>query len=168
MARNRDRSQALRRERERRLTAAERRDVKADHRLVPHPDDGLTDDDRRRQAATSCGWCGERMKPKARGRIPKWCSPACRQRAWEQARAAASGRSAVEVVERVVEIPVRPIPGVELARHPRHQEWVPLLHELANQLGEGGLVFERDLRSIERAMDQVNIALSARVTARHG
>jgi hypothetical protein len=108
------------------------------------------------------------MTPKARGRIPKWCSPACRQRAWEQSRAAGSGRAAIEVVERVVEIPVRPIPGVEVARHPRHQEWVPLLHELARQLEPGGLVFDRDLRSLARAVDQVSAALSARLTVRDG
>jgi hypothetical protein len=31
----------------------------------------------RRRAATTCGWCGTPMQPKARGRIPKWCSPSC-------------------------------------------------------------------------------------------
>ena len=50
----------------------------------------------RRRAATTCGWCGVAIQPKARGRIPTWCSPACRQRAWEQARAVVSGRSAGE------------------------------------------------------------------------
>jgi hypothetical protein len=45
-------------------------------------------------------WCGGPMQPKPRGRIPKWCSPACRQRAWEQARAATSSLAAVRVVER--------------------------------------------------------------------
>src|SRR4051794_33891290 len=64
---------------------------------------------RRRLAATTCAWCGGKIEPKTRGRIPKWCSAACRQRAWEQSRAAASGRAAIEVVERVVEVPVRPV-----------------------------------------------------------
>lgn len=40
----------------------------------------------------------------SRGRVPKWCSTTCRHRAWEQKRAAESGRSAVEVVDRPVEI----------------------------------------------------------------
>ncbi len=50
-----------------------------------------------------CGWCGQNVDVPARGRVPKWCSPVCRHRAWEQARAAASGRAAVEVRDRVVE-----------------------------------------------------------------
>jgi hypothetical protein len=64
----------------------------------------------RRLAATTCGWCGTPMQPKARGRIPKWCSPSCRQRAWEQARAAESGLAAVKVVERRVEVAVAAAP----------------------------------------------------------
>jgi Ca-activated chloride channel family protein len=40
--------------------------------------------------ALACGWCGEPVRLKARGRPPKWCSPRCRRRAWEQARAAAN------------------------------------------------------------------------------
>lgn len=39
----------------------------------------------------------------AKGRIPKWCGTSWRHRAWEQKRAAESGRSAVAVVERIVE-----------------------------------------------------------------
>lgn len=164
----RDKLRARKRERERRLLAAERRDIKAGQRQRPHPDDRLTDDQRRRRAATTCGWCRGPIEPKARGRIAKWCSATCRQRAWEQSRAAASGRSAVELVERVVEIPVRPIPGVEVARHPRHQEWPPLLEELAEQLQAGGLVYDRDLRSIARALGKVNDALSARLRSKGG
>lgn len=164
----RDKLRVRQRERERRLLAAQRRDLKAGHRLRPHPDDGLTNDQRRRQAATRCGWCRGPIETKARGRIPKWCSATCRQRAWEQSRAAASGRSAVEVVERVVEIPVRPIPGVAIARHPQHQEWPPLLEELARQLQTGGLVYDRDLRSIARAVDQVDVALKTRLAPPRG
>ena len=47
-----------------------------------------TETDRRRLAAATCGWCDGPIEIKARGRIPKWCSAACRQRAWEQSRAA--------------------------------------------------------------------------------
>ena len=68
----------------------------------------------RRSAARRCGWCGGFIDVKATGRIPKWCSATCRQRAWEQRRAAASGRCAVEVVQRVVRVPV------ERERTPRH------------------------------------------------
>jgi hypothetical protein len=83
----------------------------------------------RRRAATTCGWCGGPIQPKARGRIPTWCSPACRQRAWEQSRAAASGRAAVQVVERRVEVPTR----LPLSR----RDWPQALHELAQQLDDG-------------------------------
>src|SRR3954470_2728423 len=55
----------------------------------------------------NCGWCGTVVVVPLRGRVPKWCSPACRHRAWEQRRAAASGLAAIEVVEQVVERPVR-------------------------------------------------------------
>jgi hypothetical protein len=110
---------------------------------------------RRRLAATTCGWCGGTIEPKARGRIPKWCSAACRQRAWEQSRAAASGRAAVEVVERIVEIP---------GRHPRHGEWTTLLNDLAKQLREDA-IYDRDLQAIGEASLGVNNALAQRLTA---
>ena len=66
------------------------------------------------------------MQPKARGRIPTWCSPACRQRVWAQSRAAASGRSAVRIDERRVEVPTR----APLTR----RDWISALHERAHQL----------------------------------
>ncbi|GAA4397920.1 hypothetical protein GCM10023168_03410 [Fodinibacter luteus] len=50
------------------------------------------------------GWCGSTVTVPHRGRIPKWCSATCRHRAWEQRRAAASGRAAIEVVDRPVEV----------------------------------------------------------------
>jgi len=59
-----------------------------------------------RATELQCPWCATVFPVKPRGRVPTWCSPACRQRAWEQARAAASGRSAITVVERVVNTPV--------------------------------------------------------------
>jgi hypothetical protein len=122
---------------------------------------------RRRLAATTCAWCEGKIKPKTRGRIPKWCSAACRQRAWEQSRAAASGRAAVEVVERVVEVPVRSIAGVETGRHPRHREWVTLLDELALQVRNGS-VYDRDLHVVGTALVEVNNALEQRLSKRRG
>lgn len=120
----------------------------------------------RRQAATVCAWCGGPIEPKARGRIPKWCSASCRQRAWEQSRAAASGRSAVQLVERRVEIPVRhgpttpPVPAA-----PRHQDWLPLLTELATQLDNGAL-YDRDLPTLTVALNRVLDAFARRRPAR--
>ncbi len=93
----------------------------------------------RRAAATACAWCGGRVTPRSRGPIPKWCSATCRHRAWEQARAAASGRSAVEVVERRVEIPT----AVPLAR----RDWPRVLRELTTQLDDGR-VYDRDLATL--------------------
>ena len=168
MSRSRYKSRALTRERERRLARAEAADRRVSITPVPHREDGLTDDQRRRQAASMCGWCAGPIAVKSRGRIPKWCSAACRQRAWEQSRAAASGRSAIEVVERIVEIPVRPIPGVEVARHPRHREWVPLLDELATQISARGLVYDRDLDAIGNAVRAVTTALQHRRRERRG
>jgi len=63
------------------------------------------------------------------GPVPKWCSATCRHRAWEQTRAARSGRSAVEVVARVVVTPSPPA----LPRAPRHGEWVDALRALAGR-----------------------------------
>jgi hypothetical protein len=102
-----------------------------------------------------CGWCGGFIDVKATGRIPKWCSATCRQRAWEQRRAAASGRCAVEVVERVVRVPV------ERERTPRHGDWPPLLRELAAQLDSGRIYF-RELSELGEAMAAVLTAYRRR------
>jgi hypothetical protein len=69
-----------------------------------------------RQAARTCGWCGDPIEVKPRGRIPKWCSPACRQRAVGAGSRGGAGRSAVQVVERLVEV------QVERDRVPLHGE----------------------------------------------
>ena len=100
----------------------------------------------RRRAATTCGWCGAAIQRKARGRIPTWCSPACRQRAWEQARAAASGRSAVKVVERRVEVLV---PAT-----PTRRDWARLLDELAHQIDDDR-VYDRDIPELGTALHHV-------------
>jgi hypothetical protein len=96
--------------------------------------------------AQTCGWCGGPIAVKDRGRIPKWCSASCRQRAWEQSRAAASGLSAVQLVERPVKVPM-PI-------EPTRRDWPRLLHELARQLDDGR-IYERDLDHLAVAIDVV-------------
>lgn len=100
----------------------------------------------RRTAATICGWCGGPITPGSRGPIPKWCSATCRHRAWEQARAAASGLSAVELVERRVEVQVPLVPT--------RRDWPRLLGELAGQLNDGR-VYDRDLPAVARALEPV-------------
>lgn len=115
-----------------------------------------TADDRRRAAAT-CGWCGQKLELKARGRLPKWCSVSCRQRAWEQARAAASGLAAVRVVERPVE--------VRVPATPTRRDWAQLLHELARQIDDGR-VYDRDLHDLSAALREVHQAFDRRLFVR--
>jgi hypothetical protein len=86
------------------------------------------------------------MTVKATGRLPKWCSQSCRQRAWEQSRAAASARAAVRVVERRVEVPT-PVAS-------RRQDWPRLLGDLARQLEDGG-IYDRDLLSLSVGLNAV-------------
>jgi hypothetical protein len=100
----------------------------------------------RRNAATTCGWCAEPIPRRSRGPIPKWCSATCRHRAWEQARAAASGLSAVELVERRVE--------VEVPSMPTRRDWPSVLGHLAEQLNDGR-VYDRDLPALSRALEPV-------------
>ena len=94
----------------------------------------------------ACGWCSGPITPRSRGPIPKWCSPTCRHRAWEQARAAASGRAAVQVVERRVE--------VQISVAPTRRDWPRLLDELARQFDDGR-VYDRDLPGLARALEPV-------------
>jgi hypothetical protein len=111
----------------------------------------------RRRAASTCGWCGRPIDVKATGRLPKWCSASCRQRAWEQTRAAASGRSAVQVVERRVETPL-PLP-------PTRHDWPRLLSELVTQL-DSGRIYNRDLDGLSVALTEVDVAMNRRVYIR--
>lgn len=82
-----------------------------------------------------CGWCQKPTPVPSRGRVPKWCSDACRHRAWEQKRAAESGRSAVEVLDRPVEV-LRTVVEERIVRVPDQsaprsaQEWLYLLDKL--------------------------------------
>jgi hypothetical protein len=101
----------------------------------------------------TCAWCDGPITVKATGRLPKWCSPSCRQRAWEQSRAAASGLSAVRVVERRVGIPARIAP--------RRQEWVGVLDDLARQL-QDGRIYDRDLLALGGALNAVHEAYNRR------
>jgi hypothetical protein len=145
---------ARRRERERRRR---QRFDRTEARDVPtgpsEPTPVAADGSFRRVAAVSCAWCGGVITPKSRGPIPKWCSTTCRHRAWEQTRAAASGRSAVQVVERRVEIPTPLTPA--------RRDWRPLLTELAHQL-EDGRIYDRDLVALATALNTVLDAYSRR------
>ena len=111
----------------------------------------------RRTAATDCAWCGGPITPGRRGPIPKWCSATCRHRAWEQTRAAASGRAAVEVVERRVEVPVPVAPA--------RRDWPGVLAELARQVDDGR-IYDRDLLDLSDALGAVLEAYRRRAYVR--
>jgi hypothetical protein len=150
---------ALQRERERRRRQqAERPRSQQPSPLCDATAEASSGAGARRAAATTCSWCHRAITPRSRGPIPKWCSPTCRHRAWEQARAAASGRSAVQIVERVVTVPATPTPS---APRPRQLAWVELLRQLATQV-EDGAVYDRHLAAIAAALDDVMRAVHRR------
>ena len=146
------RERARRREQERRRAARSTPSAMAD--------EDLTDAQRRRRAASTCAWCGGAIDVKATGRLPKWCSPSCRQRAWEQTRAAASGRSAVEVVERRVEVAAA-APRASHDRPAARRDWPAELRRLAHDL-DSGAVYQRDLATVATAVDEVIAAFGRR------
>ena len=146
----------------------------------PEPDHALlalfVDADTQRPVVRTCAWCAATFPVKPRGRLPQWCSAACRQRAWEQARAAASGRSAVTVVERLVPAPVAapvpvprrvkgPGPSVPAAVPTTGSGWVQHLHELARQLA-AGRIYDRDLDPVILAFNDALDALTTRIQRR--
>jgi hypothetical protein len=154
---------ALQRERERRRRQQQERSI--EQRVSTLDGAAAKESSRgaRRAAATTCGWCHRAITPRSRGPIRKWCSAACRHRAWEQRRAAASGRSAVEIVERVVTV-VAPPPAAQPT--PRQLAWVDLLRQLAVQV-EQGTVYDRHLAAIAAALDDVLRAVHRRGSAAH-
>ncbi len=129
-----------------------------------------------RPATVTCSWCSTDVTVPAKGRVPKWCGTSCRHRAWEQHRAAASGKAAVQVVERIVTVqlppapapaprplPSPPRPAVPAA--PAGSAWAPLLTELARQL-DTGRIYTRDLNAILLTFDQALQALNRRLPHR--
>lgn len=107
-----------------------------------------------------CGWCGSSFPLLRTGRLPKWCSDTCRHRAWEQRHARESGRCAVDVVTRLVEVENRSA-GTRRPRERSGQGWVAALTELAQAIDQGR-VYDRDLRALARGLDQVFKALQRR------
>jgi len=63
----------------------------------------------------------------------------------------------VEVVERVVVTPGSPAQP----RAPRHDEWAGVLRDLTGQI-DRGLVYDRELLTVARAVDEVIAALRRR------
>src|SRR4051812_15040083 len=112
----------------------------------------------RRVAAPTRGWWGGPIGVRAGGRPPKGCSQFCRQRAGEQARAAASGLSAIRVIERRVEVPPPAAPA--------RGDWPVLLQELGRQLDDGR-VYDRHLPELATALNAVLEAYSRRPHVRN-
>jgi hypothetical protein len=99
----------------------------------------------------------------ARGRTPKWCSSSCRHRAWELTRAAASGRAAVQVVDRVVEVDrlVTVVQEAPVTTVPQGAEWPAALAQLATALEPGGYMtgtcpLAQALADVADALDQAS------------
>lgn len=122
---------------------------------------------RRPGQSLACGWCGSLILLPARGRIPKWCSSSCRHRAWELTRAAASGRAAIQVVDRIVEVdrPVTVVKEVTVAAAPHGPAWPAVLAQLATQL-DSGRVYDRDLPALAQGLADVADALNRRPGSR--
>ena len=125
--------------------------------------DGPTHSPRRPAQTLACGWCGSPILLPARGRTPKWCSSSCRHGAWELTRAAESGRAAVQVVDRVVEVDrlVTIVQEVPVTTVPKGAEWPAALAQLAMALDTGG-VYDRDLPALAQALADVADALDRR------
>src|SRR5659263_523905 len=118
---------------------------------------------RRPGQTLACGWCGSSILLPARGRVPKWCSSSCRHRAWELTRAAASGRAAVQVVDRAVEVErlVSVVQEVPVELVPKGAAWPAALTQLATAL-DTGRVYDRDLPALAQALAGVADALYRR------
>lgn len=117
------------------------------------------------RGVVTCGWCGASITVARVGRMPKWCSPACRHRAWEQRRAAESGLVAVELVDRPVEvirevIRSETVPVVVSPSSARH--WSDLLSTLAERLDQGR-IYDRDIAELMPAMSALILAFNRRV-----
>jgi hypothetical protein len=126
-------------------------------------DGGPTRSPRRPGQTLACAWCGSPILLPARGRTPKWCSSSCRHRAWELTRAAASGRAAVQVVDRAVEVDrlVTVVQEVPVATVPKGAAWPAALAQLATAL-DTGRIYDRDLPALAQALAGVSDALDRR------
>ena len=99
-----------------------------------------------------CGWCGQPVQVHSRGPIPKWCSPTCRHRAWEQARAARSGRSAVQVLDRYV-----------AAVPDNGRDWLDHLAALTIQINASDRpIADHDLEALAAALETAQAAIARR------
>ncbi len=96
--------------------------------------------------ARECAGCGQPVRYAGTGRRPRYCSPACRQRAWAlrnaertlSADADPRPQLVRETVERRVEPAARPATAPAPATPTSGREWEQLLHTLVDQLADEG------------------------------
>lgn len=104
-----------------------------------------------------CGWCGKSVPVPSRGRVPKWCSATCRNRAWQANHAPSQGP--VRIVEQRVQIPV---PRAE----PRNvDEWCEQLELLSTRLAQGR-IYARDLPALVPAINRLVDVTERRIRER--
>lgn len=117
--------------------------------------------------STQCRACGAPIFPAGTGRRPRYCSSACRQRAWALRQAAEQldrpdpqPTVVREVVERTVEVqraaPAPPRPRTV-------EDWVPLLEQLEQQVRENPRSLVRgpeDFQNLAAAVRQLHNAFS--------
>ncbi len=118
-------------------------------------EEGTEGRQRRRPGQTvECGWCGRPVNVPPRGRVPSWCSSACRHRAWEARRANREQAHDIKVVTRTIEVekPIVRTVEVPVPLEPRTAEdWAKMLELFAVRLAQGR-IYRRDLPSLEPAV----------------
>ena len=112
---------------------------------------------RRPDQSVECGWCGKSVRVPSRGRVPKWCSATCRNRAWQANHAPSQGP--VRVVQQRVQIPV---PKSE----PRNVgEWCEVLELLSTRLAQGR-IYARDLPTLVPVINRLVDVTERRIRER--
>ena len=111
---------------------------------------------RRPDQTVACGWCGKAVLVPSRGRVPKWCSASCRNKAWQANHAPTEG--SVRVVQHHVEVPT--------PAEPRNVgEWVELLELLTTRLAQGR-IYKRDLPALVPAINHLLDVTDRRIRER--
>jgi len=60
--------------------------MRADRRRLTHSLNKIYGRSAKRPRTLRCAWCKEKIKVKSQGRLPRFCSHSCRQRAYERAK----------------------------------------------------------------------------------
>jgi len=115
--------------------------MQSEPQKTPRP----TTSHRRLDQSVTCGWCGKAVPVPSRGRVPKWCSATCRNKAWQANHAPIEGP--VRVVQQRVEVPTPAEPH-------NVEEWVEVLELLSTRLAQGR-IYKRDLPVLVPAINHL-------------